>query len=45
MPAQFLVLASSPYRTVDSLDSPNVTLGYALDGNEALLILRMWLNR
>jgi polar amino acid transport system substrate-binding protein len=33
--SQFLVRASSPYRTIESLNSSNVTLGYALGGNEA----------
>jgi ABC-type amino acid transport substrate-binding protein len=33
--SQFLVPASSPYKTVQSLNEPNVTLGYALGGNEA----------
>jgi polar amino acid transport system substrate-binding protein len=33
--SQFLVRASSPYQTVESLNSANVTLGYALGGNEA----------
>jgi polar amino acid transport system substrate-binding protein len=33
--SQFLVLASSRYRTIESLNSPDVTLGYALGGNEA----------
>jgi ABC-type amino acid transport substrate-binding protein len=33
--SQFMVLASSPYRTIQSLNSPKVTLGYALGGNEA----------
>jgi len=31
----FLVRASSPYRTIASLNSAQVTLGYALGGNEA----------
>ena len=33
--SQFLVKASSPYKTIQSLNSPAVTLGYALGGNEA----------
>jgi polar amino acid transport system substrate-binding protein len=32
---QFMVLASSPYHTLDDLNNPNVTLGYALGGDEA----------
>ncbi|MGH7210567.1 MAG: substrate-binding periplasmic protein, partial [Acetobacteraceae bacterium] len=33
--SQFIVLADSPYQTVASLNEPNVTLGYALGGDEA----------
>ncbi len=35
--SQFIVLADSPYQTVESLNEPNVTLGYALGGDEANL--------
>jgi polar amino acid transport system substrate-binding protein len=33
--SQFIVRASSPYTTMESLNDPNVTLGYALGGDEA----------
>lgn len=35
--SQFIVLAASPYKTVESLNDPAVTLGYALGGDEANL--------
>jgi polar amino acid transport system substrate-binding protein len=35
--SQFLVKASSPYKTIEDLNDPNVTLGYGLGGNEAVL--------
>ncbi|HEY6434748.1 MAG TPA: transporter substrate-binding domain-containing protein [Acetobacteraceae bacterium] len=33
--SQFIVTAASPYKTLESLNSPEVTLGYALGGDEA----------
>jgi polar amino acid transport system substrate-binding protein len=33
--SQFIVATSSPYKTLESLNDPNVTLGYALGGDEA----------
>jgi polar amino acid transport system substrate-binding protein len=33
--SQFIVRADSPYQTIESLNDPNVTLGYALGGDEA----------
>jgi len=32
--SQFIVMASSPYKTLDSLNDPNVIMGYALGGDE-----------
>jgi len=33
--SEFIVKADSPYKTIESLNDPSVTLGYALGGDEA----------